>query len=138
MPKWLDKTFIILQKKWPSTLWAIFVLLLSILPGNKFPQTFSIPHLDKIVHFVFYFVLYSLVYFGYNKFSKNIQYILLFLVFIYGIGIECIQHYFIVRRYFDFGDVIANFGGSIASLIVLKMFILKNYQLLKNYHPKNK
>ena len=121
----MDKLFKISFNKWPAILWAIFVLCLSIIPGPKFPSSFSIPHLDKIVHFTFYSVMTILFVNGWNKSKKRKDFWVIGLVIYYGFTIELVQHFLIIQRYFDLWDVLANSVGAVIGYWV-------NFKILNN------
>ncbi len=95
----------------------------------------DIPHADKLVHFIFYFVL---VYFGvlavketYRedfKLRKALVYTVLF-AFFYGIIIELIQYGFTENRQGDLWDVLANTIGAIVGMFIVKSLISKDWSL---------
>lgn len=124
----LHKIFKLSFKKWPSILWAIFILALSTIPGPSLPQQKLLPHLDKIVHFIFYLILVILSFNGWKE-NKN-GFIIISLVLSYGVGIELIQHFFIEKRFFDIYDLVANTAGV---LVGLKL----NFSLLKKTNQFN-
>lgn len=84
------------------------------------------PHLDKIVHFIFYFgmVILGVValkeHFGQQfKLSKTLIVLFVFSVF-YGIIIEVMQYSFTKSREGDFLDAIANTVGALVGMFVSK------------------
>ncbi|HBF87914.1 MAG TPA: hypothetical protein DDX39_04650 [Bacteroidales bacterium] len=116
-----------LVKYWKSILWTVIVFVLSSVSGNdlnKIP-TFDIPHLDKIVHFVMYFVLSFFLFIDFTK-RDNIKttivfYILLF-SFLYGVSMEFMQEYVFEKRSASIFDTLANLSGSIVSILLLTIF----------------
>lgn len=88
--------------------------------------SFHLPHLDKIVHFTFYF---GMVIFGVIALKEHLgqQFILsktLLVMFVfsvcYGIIIEVIQYSFTESRQGDFFDAIANTMGALVGMFVSK------------------
>ena len=122
----LHKIFKLSFNKWPSILWAIFILVLSTVPGPSLPQQKLLPHLDKVVHFIFYLILVILSFNGWKD-SKN-GIIIICLVLSYGVGIELIQHFFIEKRFFDIYDVVANTAGVLVGLKLNFSFLKKTNQ----------
>ena len=122
----LHKIFKLSFKKWPSILWAIFILVLSTIPGPSLPQQKLFPHLDKIVHFIFYLILVILSFNGWKENKNGI--IIICLVLSYSVGIELIQHFFIEKRFFDIYDVVANTAGVLVGLKLNFSFLKKTNQ----------
>lgn len=86
----------------------------------------QIPHLDKLVHFVFYFVAAVLGYFSFRNLigsrasiSRIRMGLLLFLI-IFGIIIEVIQHRYTMTRAGDVFDALANAIGALVGLWMAK------------------
>lgn len=102
------KTYIML-----TVMWAFFILLLSVIPGKDLPES-NLIGIDKVVHFIFYFILCFLYTSVFNV-QQSIRMILLiaFVCIAYGFLIECIQGLFLQDRFFDLYDVVANSMGAI-------------------------
>jgi VanZ family protein len=75
-----------------------------------------IPHFDKYVHFGFFAVLLFLWRIHLEPAIKY-SFFLLLLGFVYGLGIEIIQHYLIANRSFDMGDVLADMAGAVVGVL---------------------
>ena len=101
--------------------WAAVILLLSITPGNYIPPLdFYLLAPDTIVHFVFYFVLTTLVIKWKTPLKSTLPYVIIFLLSsLYGALIEGIQKYFIPGRFFDIYDIYVNSLGSLISALIL-------------------
>lgn len=101
-----------------AILWLITVSVLFFLPGSALPQDglFNFPYLDKLVHFVFFVLLIYLWRF-FIKSSVAFSWLLLALSFVYGLGVELIQHYFIAFRSFDVADIVADMAGAVVGLL---------------------
>lgn len=107
----------ITRSRLPALLWLFVITVLFLLPGSALPKNeMIIPHFDKWVHFGFFAVLLFLWRF---RFEATVKYsmLLLLLAFIYGLGIEVIQHYLIANRSFDVGDVAADMTGAVAGVV---------------------
>lgn len=109
------QTYIVL-----TLLWALFILILCMLPGSKLPQS-PIWQFDKVVHFSFYFILNYLSNSGANSMHSLPKLSLILLACIaYGIGIECLQGAFISDRFFEWNDVLSNTLGAICATVFLR------------------
>lgn len=110
----------IFQTIWPALVWAIFVLGLSIMPGPELPPKYAIPHLDKVVHFLFYAIFSALLFFFFKTRYQPLLKVAV-LVFVlssgYGWGIELIQGSLISNRTFDAWDGLSNMTGALAFLL---------------------
>lgn len=117
--------------------WIVIITFLSLYSFEDInTQKIRIPHLDKMVHFTFYFVaaiLGSLLIRERTKGQLNISgsiIISVLAVIIYGIVIEVIQNTFTEYRSGDLYDVLANslgafFGAGIIFILFLGKTPLK-------------
>lgn len=104
--------------------WAIFILLLSITPGNYIPPIqFQLISPDTIAHVLFYSVLIFLMLKWILPNQISTYSILFFTTISYGFVIEIIQGAIIPGRFFDSFDVLSN---SIGAILGLMFFIIKN------------
>jgi len=88
--------------------------------------TFQIPHLDKIVHFIFYFVGAVLGLLSLGSHTKNppaINKVVLMVLFVilFGIIIEVFQKAFTTMRSGDVLDALANTIGALIGVLVVKL-----------------
>ena len=96
---------------------------------------FNIPHMDKLVHFTFYFVACVLGVFFLRERSnatislKKALWIMMFSTIAFGVLIEIIQHTMTANRMGDYLDGIANTLGSLGGVVVLKIFFYGKRQL---------
>lgn len=106
-----------------AILWTILIYWLCLLPKSELPTNplFDFEGFDKIVHFVFYSIMFFLYYVGLGK--KRIPFIVIFCLAV-GISIECLQAYLPINRAFDLWDIVANGVGVLCSIISLR--IVKN------------
>lgn len=124
----------ILKIKW-SLFWSLFILVLCFLPSKSFPSSnwFELFKFDKFVHAFLFMLLYLICVFEQTKIKlkKNstlpillIDWNVFFYCLILAGGTELIQHFFLVDRYGDYLDFIANVFGIFLALFLWK--ILKN------------
>ena len=106
----------------PGIAWALFILALCGLPGDKLPGTHLIGF-DKIVHFGIYALFVVILIVGFKKQSqfnplrhKAILIAVLFSIG-YGILIEVLQGTVFVSRSIELPDVLANTLGSLFGLV---------------------
>ena len=102
-----------------SLAWAILILVLSFLPGRDLLNV-QIVALDKLVHFIFYLLLFVFTMYGWRR---QLQITLLrkvpialvwFACILFGIAIEVCQEVFTADRHFDWLDIMANSMGALA------------------------
>jgi len=109
-----------------AIIWLLLISFLFFLPGSALPKENWLDdiYFDKWVHFGFFALLLFLWRF---YFSPPIKFdtLCLLAALIYGVGVECIQHYLIANRSFDLGDVIADMAGALAGLLVWDRYIKK-------------
>ncbi len=119
--------------------WLLLITVLSLLSFPEDPGGgLNIPHLDKMVHFLFYFVLVILGSFYLREASKKTislsKALLSSLVFavIYGMILEVFQSAFTDYRSGEFQDVMANSIGATSGAILMKyLFYGKRQQKWK-------
>lgn len=102
-----------------SLAWAILILVLSFLPGRDLPNV-QIVALDKLVHFIFYLLLFVFTMYGWRRqlqitLLRKVPIALVWLACIlFGIAIEVCQEVFTADRHFDWLDIMANSMGALA------------------------
>jgi VanZ family protein len=117
--------------------WLVFITFASLFSftGEMMTPRLNIPHLDKIVHFVFYFnfvLLWVKATREIFKVNLELKKVLLYSVIFacaYGIFIELLQYGLTVSRQGDILDVLANFIGALAGMFVVKRLISKGWSL---------
>lgn len=110
--------------------WLVFIAYACLSSADTIPKAawFNIPNKDKIVHFIFYFVLTLLLIAVYKVKIISLQkaWLYAFLTAVtYGIIIEVCQGVFTVNRSADVMDGLANATGSAAAIFVLWLLQLK-------------
>jgi len=108
---------------------GIAIIILSVIPAAELPSQ-NISFIDKIAHFIQYFI-FSLLYYLYRKADKSsnaeILKSLLPLSLIFSAGTELIQ-LFVEGRQFCYYDMIANFVGFLVIIL---------YLIAKGNNPEN-
>lgn len=105
-------------------MWVVFITYMCMVSASQIPEAswLDIPNKDKIVHFVFYFVLTLLLYKDYKLkwglIKKSFAYAFAIAVG-YGIIIEVCQGLFTDGRNADVFDVVANTSGSVFAILIL-------------------
>ena len=107
--------------------WVMFITLLSLFSFDEESiPSIAIPHLDKLVHFAFYFgftVLASLSFREINRkripLGKVLVKIIVYAI-IYGIVIEVLQGVATIDRDPDLLDVLANSSGALLGSFAVK------------------
>lgn len=88
----------------------------------------SIPHADKYVHFVEYFVFFVVwfmyLYTTYKKSFLLTSFFAFLTVVFFGIIIEVLQGTLTDHRTFDWGDVLFNSLGALTSFVLLFVLAL--------------
>lgn len=120
-----------IHKALPLALWMGVITILSLVRISGMPSV-AVPHADKYVHVVFYFVLTFCVFYYILNTSKRlltkIFYACIFSV-IYGIIIELMQGTLTNYRQPDLKDIIANTFGSLMAGLLL--FLIKGKIIFK-------
>lgn len=118
--------------------WLVFITFSSLFSFNGMVNAkhFIIPHMDKVVHMVFYFVLAFLgvlvstrAYKEKGQLGKAPVYSFLF-AFFYGMLMEFLQLNFTNDRHGDAWDVLANTAGALLGVLVVST-MLKKPRILK-------
>jgi glycopeptide antibiotics resistance protein len=121
------------RNTWPAFAWALFILILCGLPGDKFPELTFLEWLkpDKIAHLVLFGVQSYLLIKGLKK-QKAFPYLLENAVVIsivisiaYGCLVEILQDTLFIHRSGDYRDAIANSIG----VFLGWWFYKKNFRL---------
>lgn len=116
--------------------WIVFVTLFSLFSFSGVSTSrFSIPHIDKAVHFTFYFVMVLLGFLALRRkeWNQEKRHSLLWKIAAtaigYGIIIEVIQDIATVDRQGDPLDALANSTGAIAAMMLLRYLFLRRGSL---------
>ncbi|MDO8896235.1 MAG: VanZ family protein [Bacteroidales bacterium] len=120
--------------QWPAILWALFVILITGLPGNYFPEVKSFwdwisP--DKVVHLFIFGVFSFLVMHGSRAqyFGGRHRYVIVVALLTgiaYGGLTELLQYYVFIGRFGNFFDFYANVAGTISGVALFMLLNRKN------------
>ena len=114
----------------PAISWALLILLLCGLPGDKIPEITFLEWLrpDKIVHLILFGVLSFLFLKGFTKqnqypfINKNAGKIALIICISYGGIIEILQNLVFIHRIGDIRDAAANAVGAVFGLWIYNRY----------------
>jgi len=101
-------------------LWMVFISVLFCLPGSSLPKAdwLSKIYFDKWVHIGFFIVL-VLLWSWYLELERTRTYFIIILTAVlYGFIIELVQHYLILNRSFDLGDLAADTLGALFGIFI--------------------
>lgn len=116
-----------------ALIWAILILTGSSLNNNSIPdiQFLNIPGFDKVIHFIWYFVLFLFLAAAISKQIKKVkikQYIiLLFVCITYGGLLELLQGSVFTKRSEDIFDFIANGAGAVAASLLFSTLYKRRF-----------
>ena len=116
--------------------WVLITGFASLAPAESFGETdFQLPHLDKVVHFLMYFILAILACGaamsqpGFKN-SDGPRMVTIYtwtalLAFLYGSFLEIMQELMDMGRHFDIWDIIANIAGTFVGIFIFAKAIKK-------------
>ena len=98
------------------------IAALSLLPAYDLPAIPLFAGADKLVHLCMYTVLSFLVCWGARISPKSMRPLLLVLAmaFLWGVLMEVLQRAMHLGRSFEYADIMANFAGAAAGLLVYR------------------
>ncbi|MFD0796468.1 VanZ family protein [Maribacter chungangensis] len=117
--------------------WLVFITFASLFSftGTMAAPRINIPHIDKIVHFTFYFVLVVLGVKAVSEITrtefalKKVLWCSFLFAVVYGILIELLQYGFTQDRHGDILDVFANSAGALVGVFLVKRLVSKDWGL---------
>ncbi len=104
-----------------AVFWTLLIFYLCLNDVPSLP-TIPIENIDKIIHFIFYFVFVFLWIKSFKHFSLRYFLIVLFMALCIGITIEFLQEKYTKNRAFDWYDIVANALGAITSFFIVKFY----------------
>lgn len=107
-----------------SILWTIVLLYLSLgrMPDNE-KIKFTIPHLDKFVHFTMYFIYTSVLLIERKTKTRQTLSLIIIYTIAFGIFMEVLQSQIFTYRSGDYLDVVFNSLGVLIAVLVKKKVI---------------
>jgi VanZ family protein len=123
----------IVRSFFPSLFWMGVIFFLSIIPGSNLPDFsfWRIFSMDKLIHAIFFSILSFQLMNGcmrqYNHtfIRKNSVIIALTIAIIYGGIVELYQEMYLIDRYGDWLDILANIVGAMAGVVVFRIIYFK-------------
>lgn len=112
--------------------WAVFILVLSAIPGDQFEKS-KYEYVDKVIHGILFTVLYYQLSVGFIKqrVFRSLRERTLLKVFVictvYGIAIEVLQGTVFLNRSIEFGDIMFNLAGCVTGLVVFLAIYGRDY-----------
>lgn len=115
------------QRQWRAIVWALFILVITGLPGSYFPGVTTFWEWlqpDKIVHvFVFAILSFTILYgirSQYLQDSRRYYFTILAvgIAAVYGLLTEILQYYVFIGRSGNVYDVLADFVGAIVGWLL--------------------
>lgn len=101
---------------------AIVILATSLTGAGSFSKLSfaSFPGADKLVHFIIYFVFMAVVIFEHRNNIKTIGRLMLYSIFpfVFGSLMELLQAWVTSTRSGSWKDILANFAGIIAAVLI--------------------
>jgi VanZ family protein len=103
--------------------YSIGIAVLSLLPNDNMPGSLSIPHADKIAHFVVYGLYAGALLWMIGKFERAVAPVTSLMGAVlwcasYGGVMEILQRSLTADRVFSVGDLVANAAGAAVCAIV--------------------
>lgn len=124
-----------LRKNIISIFLALVILWLSMANQHTFDKVSfkTIPNFDKLVHFMMYFGLMSVILFENRAFIKGLRQMFLLSVIpiVYGIIIEFMQAFLTTTRSGSFGDAMCDIFGVAASLLLANWLLPRIKEIFK-------
>ncbi|MGD9994572.1 MAG: VanZ family protein [Salinivirgaceae bacterium] len=123
---------VLIRYNYKIILWSLVIAYLCFSPSDGFKKVpILIPHLDKVVHFIMFFILGMLMEtLKIRQINVVTRIGLPLLGIVYGGLIELIQHFVIDGRHGDWVDWIADILGLFIGIGFVKLLPLKLRRLL--------
>ena len=119
----------------PSILWTLLVIVLSLLPSQKIiGEELIFEGADKVAHFVMYTFLALFWSTALKRQNKSVKLrAKAFLIaptggFLLSLILEVIQEYFVISRFFEALDLIANAFGCIFGVLLFRLIYKNTYR----------
>jgi VanZ family protein len=119
----------VLKKVWfsfvPALIWLLFIVVGSFMSTSNVPK---IAVSDKGIHFIFYAIFAFLLYFPLRVNTKRsftfvtTSVLVLLVGLALGAVVELIQHYFIIGRFGEYLDILANTIGLLVGLLISEIY----------------
>jgi len=110
---------------WKPLLWLALICYALFIPASDLPSGsfFNIPHFDKMVHFVLFFVLCIFLFRPLKKLNANNYLWAPLISASLSALLELIQHQISATRTSDIYDFISNTTGVLVSILFFRVFV---------------
>ena len=121
---------------WKTIAWTVFIMVLFLIPSQDIPGSREIPHLDKVVHMVFFMIFTILFMRDMLKIKRlkfsSVAYILVtFLVVLsLAIMVELLQDVMKLGRVGDIDDIFYGLLGFFMGVFLLVLIFRIRYRSL--------
>jgi len=121
---------------WKTIAWTVFIMVLFLIPSQDIPGSREIPHLDKVVHMVFFMIFTILIMRDMLKIKRlklsSVAYFLVtFLVVLsLAIMVELLQDVMKLGREGDIVDIIYDLLGFFLGMLFLVLIFRIRYRSL--------
>ena len=114
--------------------WVLLVTVLSLFDFDPNDEGIPIPHLDKLVHFVFYLlfvILGGLMWQSGKPMNSTLKKTILWVVIavLYGLLMEALQDLLPIDRSAEIFDVLANTLGAVMGGLLIKTYFSRTHAL---------
>lgn len=115
----------------PALVWAVGIYIVLSMPSSAIPKSrlLSIEHIDKVIHFLLFFVFCFLLCYGFFKqqafgaLQKHYLVYAILISIIYGGLTEILQALLLASRYGNIWDFFCNSAGAITGALVFSGFV---------------
>ncbi|WP_372776227.1 VanZ family protein [Mangrovibacterium sp.] len=116
-----------------TLIWGIIILVLCLIPASDLPKVNPIPNLDKIVHFILYFVFTVSAFTTKQLLGKKISTVFILSgFFLFSFSIEVLQAVLPFNRSFSLYDLLSNSSGLFAGWLAYKVIIAQRLSQSKS------
>jgi VanZ family protein len=135
-------SFIFSFKLWLRRTIALFylgvIVVLSLMPAVDLPHFTVFSGIDKAVHLCMYLGLSFLACWSLeiNRKKMSPLYMMLAVIFMWGVLMEILQRTMHNGRNFDFRDMIANLTGAIIGIVIYRYFDRKRAEIAEGLKSK--
>lgn len=110
---------------WKPALWLVFICYGLFVPSDKLPakNLYVIPHFDKLIHFMLFFILCLLLFNPLKINNLKHKFFAPLITVLLALILESAQHVVSATRTSNLYDFLANVAGIFACLFVYLFFI---------------
>lgn len=114
---------------WRLAIWLLIMTYLLFIPAGQLPSKpfLHIPNIDKIVHFILFFILCLLIFRPVKQFTANFYFWSPLLTLVTAILLEYFQQKITPSRHSDIYDMWANVAGLSCATFFYALFVHKKW-----------